>query len=433
MVRQLLAQKISGTLVGLWLLIPEYLRLGIWDLLNGWNGQQAHPLESHLALQLVNESALGITGIRRRRCLSHRGFEVANGLPVIASDLAIHDMLDAHTVGEAQALQRALGRIRRASGHFRGKLLAIDPHRLLSYSRRQMVHLRPKEQHPAQKVSQTFFCLDAETFEPLCFTTGSSSRNAADAAFDLLPLAADILQPPPRQALVLADTEHYVQELFEFVVHKTPFDLLVPMPHQVYYQRQLHAMAPSAFRRHWVGFATTSLPFSFKANPDLSLTQWVQRLGEPPQACSLRAFLCTSPRDELLTLSRDYPQRWHIEEFFHDHQDLGWKRAGTLNLNIRYGAMTMALLAQAALSQLRQRLGEPWKNFTASQFAQKLLRALDGDIRVYRDTIVVTFYNAPQPQLWQRHFENLPQLLESEHVRPNIPWLFDFKLDFRFK
>ncbi len=38
-VRQRLADKISGNMVGLWLLIPEHLRLGTWDLLCGWSGQ----------------------------------------------------------------------------------------------------------------------------------------------------------------------------------------------------------------------------------------------------------------------------------------------------------------------------------------------------------------------------------------------------------
>jgi hypothetical protein len=432
MVRAVLAQKISGTLMGLWLLVPEYLRLGAWDLLNGWSGPQAPFLQPHIALQVVNEAALGITGERRRR-LCHRGFDVANGLPVVASDGAIHQMLDSHTVAGAQDLQRALGRVRRANGHFNGNILAIDPHRLLSYSQRQMVQLKPKPQHPAQKVSQTFFCLDAETAQPVCFTTGSSSRCAADAAIDLLPLASDILQPAPGRTLVLADTEHHVEGLFDFVKHKTPFDLLVPMPRQACYQRQLHALSPESFHSHWVGFATVAQPFSFKSNPSLPLTQWVQRLGEPPGYCSLRAFLCTSPRNELLALSDDYPQRWHIEEFFHDHQDLGWKRAGTLNQNVRYGAMTLTLLAQAALYQLRQRLGDPWQHTTAAQFSQQLLRAIDGDLRVHGDTLIVTFYNAPQSSAWKRHFQDLPALLESEHVRPNIPWLFDFKLDFRFK
>ena len=40
-VRQLLADKISGNLVGLWLLVPEHLRLGTWDLLTQWSQSPA--------------------------------------------------------------------------------------------------------------------------------------------------------------------------------------------------------------------------------------------------------------------------------------------------------------------------------------------------------------------------------------------------------
>jgi hypothetical protein len=38
-VRQLLADKVSGHLVGVWLLVAEHLRLGTWDLLEGWTGK----------------------------------------------------------------------------------------------------------------------------------------------------------------------------------------------------------------------------------------------------------------------------------------------------------------------------------------------------------------------------------------------------------
>ena len=38
-------------------------------------------------------------------------------------------------------------------------------------------------------------------------------------------------------------------------------------------------------------------------------------------------------RDELQSLITDYPKRWHVEESFNAHQDLGSNRAGTLNLH----------------------------------------------------------------------------------------------------
>ena len=45
---------------------------------------------------------------------------------------------------------------------------------------------------------------------------------------------------------------------------------------------------------------------------------------------------------------------WYIEEFFKNYQALGWDHTGTMNLNIRYRKMTMALFAQAATYMLRQ-------------------------------------------------------------------------------
>ncbi len=140
----------------MWLLIPEYLRLGAWELLRSWTDSAENRIETRLAIQLVNEAALCITGIRDKRTLSQKGFEVANGLPFVATDQAIHYLLDGHTVSEAQRLQVALGKIRQTFGHFEGKLLAIDPHRIKSYSKRQMVR-RKKDQHDPKpyKMPQT--------------------------------------------------------------------------------------------------------------------------------------------------------------------------------------------------------------------------------------------------------------------------------------
>ncbi len=63
-VRQLLADKVSGSMVGLWLLAPEHLRLGTFDLLCGWTGQPPSEVEPRLALQVVHEAALCVSGVR---------------------------------------------------------------------------------------------------------------------------------------------------------------------------------------------------------------------------------------------------------------------------------------------------------------------------------------------------------------------------------
>jgi hypothetical protein len=112
---------------------------------------------------------------------------------------------------------------------------------------------------------------------------------------------------------------------------------------------------------------------------------------------------------------------------------MGWHRTGTLNLNVRYGQLTMALLAQAAVHQLRQRLGPPFAGWDATHLARNLFDGLEGDIRVAQDTIVATLYNAPNAELLRGHYENLPNQLRRQGIDPHIPWLYNFKLDFRFK
>jgi hypothetical protein len=435
-VRQLLADKVSGNLVGLWLLVPEHLRLGTWDLLRTWTGDDpVDTLASRLALHLIHEAALCRPSLRYSRSLRHKGFELANGLFFLPSDLAIHDLLDAHTVEQAHQLQVRLGQLRRASGHLPGQVLALDPHRQISYSQRDMVERRPAASQPACKQAQTFFLLDAQTGQPVCLTHASSAQVIPKATAQLLQMAQSILgDSPPSPRLITADVEHFSTELLDLVRRDTPFDLLVPLRHSQQLDRHYRALAPEHFTPHWAGFATATETF----HPDGSTLaepcyRYIQRTGERPAEYHFKGFGCTGQRPEVPALTSDFPDRWHIEEFFRFDQDLGWKRAGTLNLNIRLGQMTLALFAQGLIHQLRQRLGAPYQQWDSPHFARDFFTGLEGDLRVEGDTIFVTYYNARDAAQWKHHFENLPQRLAQEKIDPHIPWLYNFKLDFRFK
>ena len=433
-VRQRLANKVSGNLAGVWLLVAEHLRLGTWDLLRGWTGQPTERVEPRLALQLVHEAAVCTTGIRADRTLQGRGgFELANGLPFVASDSAIHDLLDEQTVASSRRLQVALGQLRRVSGDFQGRLLAIDPHRVRSHSKRHMRKRAEKSDRRPVKMAQTFFVLDADTHQPVCFTTATASRSVVSATPELLDLAEEILQPDLGQALVVADTEHFSGELVADVDQRAGFDLLVPFPNQVAHRKRFQAIPHDQFVRRWAGFATAKLPYEIRHRHPGTYWQFVERYGERPDDWRFKGFLSTADRDEVEALTRDFPDRWHIEEFFNAYQALGWKRAGTTNLNIRYGQMSMALIAQAAIHQLRSRLSEPYLRWDANQLAKHFFHRLEGDVRVTHGTIVVTYYNAPNADQLREHYENLPQKLDKEHVSPGVPWLYDYKLDFRFR
>jgi Transposase DDE domain len=432
-VRQSLADKVTGNLTGVWLLAPELLRLGAWDLVCHWTARCSEAVGPRLALQLIHESALCTTGLRLRRGLNQHVFALANGLPFLATDVAVHELLGARTVADSQHLQVALGKLRRAAGHFHGQVLAVDPHRVRSFSKRRM---RPRREDPTvrpAKVAQTFFVLDADTHQPVCFTTGTSARTATAAAEELLDLAAQVFDPAPGQTLVLADAEHFTVELLDAVKTQTKFDLLVPMHDRRGLRDGLRALPPEAFTPRWAGFATTKRPYTPKTSQAGPFCQYLQRTGERPEEYAFKAFLSTRDGDAVEALTVDYPKRWHVEEFFNAEEALGWDRAGTCNLNIRYGQMTMGLVAQAAISQLRKRLAPPAATWDAAHLAKAYFAGLEGDVRVDGQTIVVTYYNAPDADKLRGHYEGLPAKLRAEGIDPGIPWLYGFQLDFRFR
>jgi hypothetical protein len=174
-------------------------------------------------------------------------------------------------------------------------------------------------------------------------------------------------------------------------------------------------------------------PYRFKDEPEALYHEYIQRSGSRRADDDYQGFLCTAQREQVPTLTKDFPQRWHVEEFFKFNQALGWHRAGTLNLNVRYGHLSLVLAAQAAIHQLRQRLGAPFEQWDATHLARSLFEGLEGDVRVEHQTIVVTLYNAPNAALLRHHFEHLPEKLAQEGISPEIPWLYNFKIDFRFK
>jgi hypothetical protein len=284
------------------------------------------------------------------------------------------------------------------------------------------------------KVSQVFFCLDTDTKQPVCFTIGSAALSVAQATPGLLRLTSDVLNcSAHRKPLVVADTEHYVGELLHRVKTEALFDLLVLMPKGKAQKVELQNLEENLFTTRWAGFATAKRPYQMKYRQSGSLVQYIQRSAEKPQEYDFKAFLSTRDGDEVEDLTRAYPQRWHVEEFFNAHQSLGWNRAGTMNLNIRYGQMSMALIAQAVIHQFRQRVGSPWSEWDAKHLADAIFKGIDGDLRVSGDTIVVTLYNVPSAEKLRHHYQDLPKKLRAEQIDPHIPWLYGYKLDFRFK
>lgn len=425
-VREILARKLSSSYLGLWLLIPEHLRLGSWDLIKRWTGEYDNDINPRLAMQIVHEAALCVSGIRRLRTLSHQGFEVLNGLPFIATDKSIHYLLSEHEILQAQSLQIALGKLREAKGHYKSGLFAIDPHRIRTYSQRIMPAKKSNRKSKSKKILQTFFCVDAISGQPVTFTIGSSAITASKATRELLSLMKAIILS---NGLVMADTEHATADILNMFYMDKQFDILMPMAKN---QKIKNIMGNISYERKWAGYALSETTYNMKGVHS-PINVIAQRTGEIQDEYVYKPFATSSKSDSIKMLTEDFPERWTIEEFFNFESAMGWDRASTMNLNIRYGKMSLALIAQAVTYEIRKKLPKPYKNWTAEHLANSLFRGIDGDIRVKDDTIIVTYYNFPKELNLKRYYENLPEKLINEGIDPRIPWLYNLKVDFRFK
>jgi hypothetical protein len=230
---------------------------------------------------------------------------------------------------------------------------------------------------------QTFFAIDGESGQPLTVGIGSSSVTITQAT---LPLIARLEKVLPTTALLIGDTEHFTLELLNHFATHPKFSILLPAPQR---QTLLQQIAAMKFKRLWAGYAVAEGKYQLSDHKAIRLLG--QRTGETQNTYAYKPFVttCKKPAGDLMTLV--FPERWNIEEFFNCESTLGWNRASTLNLNIRFGRLSMALIAQAACYELRKKLPGGIKDWTAESLAQKLFNGIDGDLRVKDDTIIVTF------------------------------------------
>ena len=407
-------------------MVAEHLRLGSWDLVKGYTGCIDTDIEPRIAMQITNESAICKNRVRRKNYISHQGFELLNGLGFLASDEEVHRFLDKHTVSDAQSLQKSLSIIRSNNGHYKGETIAIDPHRIITTSKRVMPNKKKQPKEPSKKMLQTYFALDTGTGQPIGCGIGTPGVNTTKATIDLLNMVNMINN---KKALILADKEHFTKNLIRDIKHKDQFELLVPVLSTARIKKIERSLS---YKRQWAGYAIAETLFNFIGSKE-QYRLIVQQEGEMESQYKYKSFLTLSDKPAVTLLSERYGERWSIEEFFNFDGAMGFDRASTFNLNIRYGKMTLALLSQAATYQLRQKLPKPYNRWNAIHLSDAIFSKIDGDIRVKNDTIIITCYNVPKELNLQKYYENLPEKLEAEGIDSRVPWLYNFKVDFRFK
>lgn len=402
------------------------MRLGAWDILKSlFNFEGCASLSTHIGMQLLNESAIGVNRLRIRGSLANQGFSTANGLSFLAADETIHELLDSRGVDDYKEAQEKIFHLREINGHYKGDCIyAIDPHRIPTSSKRISPAKKKKPDAAATKMLQTFFCVDANTGQPLVFTNGSGGKKCTTATIELMEMVKNM---GVKEGLFLADKEHFTVEIAEWFVQNKEYQILMPAPES---KKVIAMYELQQYSRKWAGYAIAETKYVFNES-NIELRLIIQREGE--QEYKYKGFLTNSTKDATHLLSDNFPKRWTVESFFNFEASHGWDRASTLHLNIKYGKQTLALIAQAATHQLKIKLPGEYSKWTAKSLADNVLTNLDGDIRIKNNKIVVTYYGNHKKLNLKEKYSEISTQLQNEGISPKIPWLMDYQLEFRFK
>jgi len=184
----------------------------------------------------------------------------------------------------------------------------------------------------------------------------STGLPTSKATCELLDATHQILKS---KALVVADKEHFTKEIINHANKHHDFDILIPALNIP----RIKKIYPSlSYKRKWAGFAIAETRYNFE-NDQEEYRLIVQRIGEKQDEYEYKSFLTTSKKEARTLICENYDKRWSVEEFFRFENELGISRASTFNLNIRYGKLALALMAQAATYQLRKKMNEDYQKW----------------------------------------------------------------------
>ena len=174
------------------------------------------------------------------------------------------------------------------NGHYKGDLIAIDPHRIVSTSQRIMPKKKKQPKEPSRKMVQTFFALDTQTGQPIGCGIGSPGANTTQATIDLLNMAALV----NKNALILADKEHFTEYLIRTIDQDSDFEFLVPA---ISTERIQKIERSQTYQRKWAGHAVAETMFNFSGHKE---KYWLisQREGETTKDYLYKSFLTLSSK-----------------------------------------------------------------------------------------------------------------------------------------
>ena len=191
------------------------------------------------------------------------------------------------------------------------------------------------------------------------------------------------------------------------------------MPDQPSRRKKLQELPAETFRPRWAGYATAKWTYTPRNSQAGPFYQYVQRQGERPEEHHFKAFLSTRDGDEVEDADRGFSQALARGGVLQRASGIGLGPGRDMQSQHPLRADDDGLVAQAAIDRLRQ---ATWAHLqragTRSTCPRLISPGLEGDVRVHDNTIMVTYYNAPDADNYLRTLRELAGQAPSREYRP---------------
>jgi hypothetical protein len=425
--QELLRKGFTTSCAGGFFFIPYLQELDIHLLLGKLYPPKREGIPpDRIALQLIFEALFGYTrGIRTVDPISQADFGAISGLPFLCSPSAEYRFLTGIPMENSERFQIALGNHLLELGHIGDRIVNMDAHSILLYSRKEMKASYISQDKVYGKAIRAFYTQDQERGKPLFVRACYSGTSAGQATPALVEATQAILGGT---FLSVTDKEWYVALLLEQLDKIYKIEVLLPLKRTA---KRLQEMESIDFQS-----------FKAKAGDSPLATLFTALDGFTGR---LRLFVKRNPVGTLFGLITNkkylrarsamkiYSHRWRIENWFNENSFLGLNCLPSLELHAIQAALTFRLVAYHLMDNFRMNLGSKFATMTPALIHRHFIQGVQGKVQLQREQIHIDIYGFRHQAKVRNIFTNLENKLIAKGIDPRVPWLNGYKLHFEFK
>ena len=250
--------------------------------------------------------------------------------------------------------------------------------------------------------------------------SGATVAQTTDA---IASLTGDILDG---SYMLVADKEWYCGQLIQELHEQYGISVLVPVKKSNSRMTEFSAIPMSEYKKS--DFGNIAAVYTTMKGFNGPLKMFVKDQPDGSVFALITPEQTAGPGEAF----PNYTKRWRIENFFSENTFLGINHLPSLNLNAIQALLSLKLVAYHVMDNFRNDLGVDYATKTPETIYNEFVNGVQGRIELKKGAIVVHVYNFKHERAVASIMNNLNDKLLKANVDPNIPWLGNRRLEFRF-